>query len=63
MGRARREAAAPRRRLHDCPSCRKQTPHEVRLQRRGIDVLVCSVCGLVSLVPAEQARPMPEARP
>lgn len=63
MARARRELAAPQRRLHDCPACRKQTPHELRLQRRGIEVLVCSVCELVSLVSADEARPEPEPKP
>lgn len=52
MNKAPQEAPSPERRSHECPSCRRQTPHEVKLRRRGTEALACTVCGLVSLVSA-----------
>ncbi|WP_324667593.1 hypothetical protein [Geochorda subterranea] len=62
MSGVQRERAEPERR-HECPSCRKPTPHERRLRRGGLEVWVCTVCGLVSLVPVDAGRPGARPRP
>lgn len=62
MSGVQHERTAPTQ-LQQCPSCRKATPHELRLRRRGVEVWVCRVCGLASLLPADEARPTARPRP